>query len=535
MAAATGDSRLRARVDYIVAQMADCQAARLEGGLYANKDEANGWFAHLGAGTLDMRDVVPWYVMHKTLAGLRDAWMLCGNVQARDTLIKLATFCVNVTAKLTDAQWTQMTSKEFGAPDEELADVYALTHDEKFLEVARRFSKHDEIEHLAHGDDSVYYGKHANTRLPLYVGYERIYEVGGDSIWHTCAQNFWNAVLARQTFAFGGNSIWEAFINPAEFDKKLLDTCGPETCNTYNLLKLTQQLYALEPALRYVDYMERALYNQILPSENTGPEGGFAYYTPTRSGHHKVYSRPFDAMWCCVGTGMENQARYGGFIYAAAPQRLYVNLFIPSVLQWHAQDTTVRQLTAFPNLDSSLLEFTLAQPRAFTVSIRCPAWCAPGAMRVEVNGQPVPGIIRPDTYFDLARTWQNGDQVRVILPLRVTTEFTPGAGNFASFFYGPILLAAPLGREGLTDADFFAGGAVPFEQLGRKSMDQNLVPKVSGSRDALAAGVQRDSQIPGLAFHLPDKTPLVPFYEIGLQRYSVYFPYDKAADAITLR
>ena len=322
MNAATGDPRLRERVNYLVAQMAECQQARPEGGIYASRWEANKWFADLGQGRPEFLDVEPWYVMHKTLAGLRGAYVLCGNAQARETLIRLCDFCVRVTAKLTDEQWKSMTSKEYGAPDEIFADVYGMTGDQKYLDLARRFAKRDIVEAISQGNNGILFNKHANTQIPLFVGYESTYEVGGEGNWHTVSQRFWDEVVAQQTFAFGGNSIWEKFLNPAEYETKLLEPCGPETCNTYNLLKLTQQLYRLDPQMRYVDYAERALYNQILPSEYVGPEGGFAYYTPTRPGHYKVYSRPFDAMWCCVGTGMENQARYRGFIYAAALRRL---------------------------------------------------------------------------------------------------------------------------------------------------------------------------------------------------------------------
>lgn len=534
MAAATGDPRLRQRVDYLVAQMAECQQARPEGGLYANGWEANKWFPALGQGKAEFMDVLPWYVMHKTLAGLRDAWTEGGNTQARDTLVRLCDFCAQVTAKLTDAQWRTMTSKEHGAPNEIFADVFALTGDQKYLDLARKFAKQDIVQALDRGDGSVLANKHANTQIPLFVGYEQIYEAGGEANWHAASARFWDEVTTRQTFAFGGNSVWEKFINPAEFEGKLLEPCGPETCNTYNLLKLTEQLYGLDPQGRYTDYAERALYNQILPSENVGPEGGFAYYTPTRPGHYKVYSRPFDAMWCCVGTGMENQARYGGFIYAAAPQRLFVNLCVASELRWKEEGVSVRQATAFPDRDDGELAFTVAQPHRFTVSVRCPSWTAPGAMRLELNGQPFPAAARPGGYADVTRVWQTGDRLRMVWPQRVTAEVTPGAGKFAAFFYGPILLAAPLGRAGLEDKDFFAGGDVAFEQLGRKGMDQASVPAVGGGRLFLTSLVQRELGAGGLRFQLAtangpgSKAAMVPFYAVGLQRYSVYFPFREA-------
>ncbi|RYD19282.1 MAG: glycosyl hydrolase, partial [Verrucomicrobiaceae bacterium] len=238
MAAATGDARIKQRMDYIVGEMAEYQKQRGDGGLYASAWEANDWYARLGRGDVRLSNVLPWYVGHKTLAGVRDAWLVGGNGQAKDVLIRYADWCHAITSKLTEKQWADMTSKEIGAPNEVFADLHAATGNPKYLELAKKFIKEPMVAALEKNDRTILSGKHANTEIPMFVGYQRTYETSGEPRWNRAASNFWDAVIGGQTFAFGGNSIWEAFINPAEYDKKLTDVCGPETCNTYNLLKL---------------------------------------------------------------------------------------------------------------------------------------------------------------------------------------------------------------------------------------------------------------------------------------------------------
>lgn len=533
MAQATGDPALRKRVKYIVSEMAAIQKANGDGGLYPSQWDKD-WFLKLAAGQVNSLNTTPWYTMHKNMAGARDAWLLCGNAQARDVLTRLGDWAIHITAKLTDAQWQQMlgppgTMGEFGGPHEVLADIYAITGDAKYLRLAERF-RHDLIfDPMARGDVSILNGQHANCEIPKFVGYERIYELSGQPVWHTAALNFWNDVTSERTWANGGNSQWEHFFAPTEYGAKVNEICGPETCNTYNMLKLTQELYTVQPSARYMDYYEDALYNHILTSE--APGGGFVYYTPMRPGHYRVYSRPFDAFWCCVGTGMENHGKYGRLIYAhGGANRLYVNLFIPSILTWKAAGLTLRQDTTLPNEPRTRLTLTLAKPQKLTLSLRCPAWTAPRAMTVRVNGALVKTAARPGSFVDVTRLWKSGDRLDLGLPMRLTTERLPGDKDYAAFFYGPILLAGPLGTEGLTRADFYGGG--PFNapgQLAQKSIPLSRVPVLVGTP---AQAVARLAPVPGrpLTFRTrglgkPGDVTLMPFYALHFQRYAVYWPF----------
>lgn len=523
MFAATGDVRMKQRVDYIVGEMAAYQNHRGDGGLYASPWEANRWYAALGQGEAKFDNVLPWYVAHKTLASLRDAWITGGNPEAKDVLLKYADWCAAITSKLTDAQWREMTGKEFGAPNEIFAELFAATGNTRYLDLAKRFSKEPMVSALERNETTILHNRHANTEIPLFTGYQKIHEACGEERWHRAAVNFRNAVLSGQTFAFGGNSIREAFINPAEAEQKLTDICGPETCNTYNMLKLVHSLDEEQPDMKNTDYIERALFNHILTSIGPAPEGGFAYYTPTRPGHYKRYSKPFDAFWCCVGSGMENHARYGSYIYSAEKDRLLVNLFIPSQMRWREKGISVRQTTTFPESGAVILTVQAENPAEFTLSVRCPKWTETGEVRI--NGQTLPDQSTPGTWLDVKRVWKSGDALQVHLPPRLTAEFTSG-GKFVSFFHGPVLLAAPLGTAGLVAEDFEADGSAPFIQLGRKEMDLQLVPKVQGGRDAVPTRVGPWKK-PGVSYPLTTtggSVPLVPFYRIGRERYAVYFP-----------
>ena len=530
MTQATGDAALKRRVDYIVSEMAACQTAGGSGGLWASPWDRD-WFAKLGRGEVQTMGTTPWYTTHKTLAGLRDAYLVAGNAQARDVLVRVADWCVAVTSGLTDNQFQHMlgdpgTMGEFGGPHEVLADVYAITGDRKYLTLAERFKHRVIFDPLARGDASILTGQHANTEIPKFVGYERIYQLTGDKSCGDAARNFWEDVTANRSWANGGDSQWEHFFAPAETESKLLEVCGPETCNTYNMLKLTQALYTQAPSARYMDYYERALYNHILPSE--APGGGFVYYTPMRPGHYRVFSRDFDAFWCCVGTGMENHGKYGGMIYAEAPHRLYVNLFIPSVLTDKAHGLTLRQETRFPEEPKTRFVLTVTRPQKMTLSLRYPAWVAPGALTVRVNGHPVKTAARPGSFVDVSRVWRTGDRVDMALPMRLTTEPLPDSHQYAAFFYGPILLAGRLGTEGLTPADFHGGG--PFEspgQTAQKKIPESRVPVFVGTP---ASALSRIVPVPGrpLTFTTggltqPRTVTLVPFYRLFFERYALYW------------
>ena len=552
MYAATGDAELLRRVHYLSSEFDAAQRAELanhgDNGIYVNVWEREVFFAKLAKGQVDPAHVTPFYLLHKNLAGLRDAWLLCGDETAKAVLIKACDWVIGVTSRLTDEDWQKLLNAEHGGPHEVFADVYAITGEGKYLDLAQKFV-HRKVVDIVMDDDSAagLAGMHANTQIPKFVGYERMSELGGDPKLHAAALRFWEAVTKHYSWANGSDSQWERFFAPDEFPEKLMEVCGPETCNTYNMLKLTRDLYGRDPSARYVDYYENALYNHILPSE--APGGGFVYYTPMRPGHYRVFSRDYDAFWCCVGTGMENHGKYGRMIYAhsagrgGGPDSLVVNLFIPSVLTWREKGLVLRQDTTLPVEQRSALTLTLDKPTPLRLAIRRPAWAAGVGMSVKVNGGAA-AVSSVDGYAVIDRTWTSGDRIEIDLPMAVHTQLLPHGPNYrgpeyVAFFYGPVMLAGELGTEGLTDADFHGGG--PFNapvgkagQVASKSIPESHVPVLVGKVSDLAGHLKR-VEGKGLTFTTaglsePKDVTLKPFYEVFFQRYAIYWKVVPPAD-----
>ena len=531
MSASTGDPAVRTRMDYVVHEMARAQQKRGTGGIFSFDSDRTRYFDALRAGHVPNWPVAGWYIEHKLFAGLRDAYVLTGNVEARDTLLRLCDWAIDVTANLTDAQWQRMLAAEHGAPHEELADAYAITGDTKYLDLAKKFRQSALVDPLVAGRTAVLNNTHANTALAKVVGYERVYEMTGNPDWHTAAVHFYDYVTTDQSWITGGNSQWEAFFPPADFAAKVPETCGPETCNTYNLLKLAVKLFEIDPDARIADFYELALYNSILPSIDP-QEGGFVYYTSMRPGHYRIFSTPYDSFWCCVGTGIENYARLGQMIYAKEGDDLLINLFIASELNWPKKGLKAKLETAFPESSNAKLTLQLKRPGEFAVKVRYPSWVEAGKLVVAVNGQRQDlGSAKPGSYVELRRTWRDGDQVELTLPMRVIAQPLPAVADrrndYMAFRYGPVVLAAALGNRGLKPDDYTHGDRVRV-QLADKKLPDEQVPMLVAPAGVDLAGRVKPVAGKNLAFTTGDlvrpvPVTLVPFYEIRRQRYAIYF------------
>ncbi len=531
MWAATGDAECKRRLDAMIAELAECQRAGGNGYVGGIPRSRQLW-AELAAAQASNRSVnlngwwVPWYNEHKLFAGLRDAWLIGGNAQARDVLVRLADWCDALVAKLTDRQLQGMLGTEHGGMNEVLADVAAITGDAKYLRLAQRFSHRAILAPLLRHQDKLT-GLHANTQIPKVIGYARIAELGGDASWRDAARFFWNTVVDHRTLAFGGNSEREHFNDPADFSTLLESREGPETCNTYNMLRLTEALFRHEPAARYADFYERALYNHILSSQNPD-HGGFVYFTPIRPQHYRVYSQPEVCFWCCVGTGMENHGKYGAFIYAHTPDddTLFVNLFLASELDWRERGVRVRQETSFPDAPRTRLIVSTAKAQHFALSIRHPSWCENPA--VSINGTPFQSHTSPSSYIILSREWRDGDRIEIELPMRTTLERLPDGSDYVAVLHGPIVLAAKTGTEnldGLIAGDARMGHVAPGPYL---PLDQ--APMLVGDFTTIAGQIKPVAGRP-LTFTTgeliqPEKfrgLELVPFFRVHDARYMLYW------------
>ena len=368
-------------------------------------------------------------------------------------------------------------------------------------------------------------GMHANTQIPKVIGFKRIADLEGNRDWSEAARYFWETVVNHRSITIGGNSVREHFHPADDFSSMLTSEQGPETCNTYNMLRLTKMLYETSADVHFMDYYERALYNHILSTQDP-VQGGFVYFTPMRAGHYRVYSQPQTSFWCCVGSGMENHARYGEMIYGHKDNNLYVNLFIPSTLRWG--DTQIEQQTAFPDEEGSTLVISPEKgKKEFTLLFRIPEWTKPEALRLSVNGKRQNVTVK-EGYVSLNRTWSKGDKVRLELPMHLRAIALPdGSANY-SILYGPIVLAARLGKQnqdGMFADDSRGGHIAAGPRLPLQTM-----PVIVGDKNNLLSHLKKVEGKP-LTFTLSGVYPeryegmiVEPFFRLYECRYMVYWP-----------
>lgn len=529
MYAATGNQEIKSRLDYMLSEMKRCQDAAADGYLCGVPNGRNMWKevseGNIRASSFGLNDRwVPLYNIHKTYAGLRDAYEVAGCKDAGSMLVKLADWMMSLTEGLTDEQMQDMLRSEHGGLNEIFADVSGITGNDAYLKLAHRFSHLAILEPLLRHEDRLT-GQHANTQIPKVIGYKRIADLEGNEEWDEAVRFFWETVVTRRSISIGGNSVREHFHPAEDFSSMLTSEQGPETCNTYNMLRLTKMLYQTSGDSRYMDYYEQAVFNHILSTINP-VQGGFVYFTPMRSGHYRVYSQPQTSFWCCVGSGMENHARYGEMIYAhSGEDELYVNLFIPSVLQWGK--VNVEQQTAFPEEEATLLLFTLKKARTFTVKFRVPAWTDAARMVLTVNGEPQKVDVA-EGYVQLQRQWQNGDKVELSLPMSLRAMALPDGSPNYSFLYGPVVLASRMGQQDQAGlfADDSRGGHIA---AGPQWPLQDMPVLVGDTADVLSHIGKVDGK--ALTFQLTGLYPsryegmvLEPFNTLHECRYMVYWP-----------
>ncbi|MBW3128153.1 glycoside hydrolase family 127 protein [Hymenobacter profundi] len=533
MYAATGDAQVQQRLTYMVEELNRCQQKNGNGYLGGVPGGKAMWqqvkAGNIKANSFGLNDKwVPLYNLHKTYAGLRDAYLIGGNAKAKDMLIKLTDWCLDLTANLTDAQIQDMLRSEHGGLNEVFADVASITGDAKYLKLAQRFSHQAVLEPLLASQD-VLSGMHANTQIPKVIGFERVAEAGGNPTWSNAATFFWKTVVENRTVSIGGNSVSEHF-NPVDnFSSMLESTEGPETCNTYNMLKLSKQLYLRSASTRYLDYYERAMYNHILSTQHP-EEGGFVYFTPMRPRHYRVYSQPQESFWCCVGSGLENHGKYGELVYAHRNQQeLLVNLFVPSRLAWAEQGLTLTQQTKFPFEERSQLQLQLKKPRTFALSIRQPSWVPAGQLTIQINGKAVTPTTAEPGYATVTRKWRSGDVVTVALPMHTTAEYMPDHSPWVSFVHGPLVLAA------VTDTTDLAGLHADSKRMAHVASGPLYpvedAPLLVSTSQNVAEGIKpvagKSLTFSAASLINSDKyrnVQLVPFYQIQDARYMVYWP-----------
>lgn len=530
--AATGNEECRKRMEYIISEIAECAEANCKnhpqwgvgymGGMPNSQNIWNGFKD--GDFRVYSGSWAPFYNLHKMYAGLRDAWLYCGNEQAKNLFLQFCNWAIHITSGLSDEQMERMLGNEHGGMNEVLADAYAITHEQKYLDCAKRFSHKRLFTPMSQRQDCLD-NMHANTQVPKVIGFERISELSGNEDYHAASSFFWDIVTGERSLAFGGNSRREHFPAKDACMDFINDIDGPESCNTNNMLKLTEDLHRRNPEARYADYYELAIFNHILSTQH--PEhGGYVYFTPARPRHYRNYSAPNEAMWCCVGTGMENHGKYGQFIYTHVGDALFVNLYAASQLDWKERGITLRQETAFPYSENSTV--TIAEGKGtFNLMVRYPGWVHPGEFKVSVNGKPVDIIIGPSSYVSIHRKWKKGDAVNIHFPMHSSLRYLPNEPQYVALMHGPILLGMKTSTESMAsliadDSRFgqYAGG--PKQPIDKApilinndiaSIPSQLTP-VSGKPLHFTLSTRMENKIEG---------ELQPFFEIHDSRYMMYW------------
>lgn len=533
--AATGNEECRKRMEYMISELLLV--------LDANNQRPEAWCHNYIGGVPNSAKMwtafskgdfgsyfgtwAPFYNIHKMYAGLRDAWLYCGNEQAKNLFLKFCDWAVDITRDLNDEQMEKMLGNEHGGMNEVLADAYAITGEQKYLDCARRFSHRMLLVPLENGKDCLD-NMHANTQIPKVIGYQRIAELAHDVQYHNASEYFWEIVTRQRSLALGGNSRREHFPTKENCIDYINDIDGPESCNTYNMLKLTEDLNRVKPNGMYGDFYETAMFNHILSAQHP-QHGGYVYFTSARPRHYRNYSAPNEAMWCCVGTGMEDHGKYGQFVWThdkgvkAEDDALYVNLFVASELNWKDRKMVIRQQTAFPYAETSVVEVAKGKG-TFILKVRKPSWC---------ENFTVKGVgFDADSYEEngfvcMKRKWKKGDQVKISMPMHAYIKPMINVPQYVAIMYGPILLGMKTGTEDMRsliadDSRFgqYAGGK-------KLALDEApiLLPK---HLDDIAKNLK---PVPGKPLHFKLAThmentidgELQPFFEIHDSRYMMYW------------
>ena len=533
----TGDARILERLTYVLDELKTCQDANGNGYLLPTlKGKELFKQVHDGAFTtntwavivsIDGKEKTTWepvYVMNKIMLGLYDIYTMCGLEQAKPILVKMADwFGTDIIDVLSHDDIQKLLYCEHGSINESYVNVYELTGDEKYLRWAEKLNDERMWIPLSKGED-ILIGWHANTQIPKFTGFNTLSKYNGDEKLSTAANNFWDIVVAKHTWVNGSNSCGEHFFPQSEFQFKALSYGGPESCNSVNMMRLTESLYQSAPKMEHVDYYENVLFNHVLANYDT-EQGMCVYYTSMRPAHYKMYSSKYDSFWCCTGTGFEAPAKFGKMIYAHDGSDLYVNMFIPSTLNWKQQGVKLTQSTRYPDENASTLTIQTAGPKEFSLKIRVPKWIKADSMTVEVNGvktqEPVTG-----PYVTLTRKWSANDTVRIAFEPKFEVAPMVDTERFYSVKYGAIVLASKIPNTNLKVTDF---------RQARRTVGDIMVPisdapTLFGTPEEI---IQMFKRVPGdkLAFTYTglngQTATLIPFNRIQFSRYAVYFNHAK--------
>jgi DUF1680 family protein len=509
-ASGAGNTVLAMRGEAMVAGLAACQKANGNGYLSAYPTDL---FDRLALGKPVW---APFYTYHKIMAGLVDMYVQTGNEDALNVAERMAGWVSSYFVDMSDEQRQRILRIEYGGMNEVLINLYSLTGKERYLALARKFEQPTFLDTLAVRRDELQ-GLHANTSIPKIIGAARMYEVTGDRRYREIATYFLEDVLTARTYVIGNTSDDEHWKTPAGALSGSLSLKNAECCVAYNMMKLERHLFAWTGDARWMDAYERTLFNARLGTQNA--DGLKQYFFPLAAGYWRAYGSAEDSFWCCTGTGAEDFAKFGDSIYFHSNDTVYVNQFIPSILDWKEKGFTLRQETRFPEDPEIRLTIQTTAPQERSIAIRIPSWVDGGGF-VAVDGKRLEAFAEPGSYLIVRRTWRTDDTVTVHLPMTVREEALAGSPDTVSAIYGPLVLADTLGDGPATGpTKIITGRATAPEGVGEPSALPSIkTGSAPGSWIEPVQGVQ-------MQFHAKQSgaTSVVPLYKIRDQKYSVYW------------
>jgi DUF1680 family protein len=516
MGAQTGDDAVKARATSMIGELAKCQAKHGNGYLSAFPSEL---FDRLKAG---QRVWAPFYTYHKIMAGLLDNWTLANNPQALEMVKGMAGWVRDYAAPVPDEQWQRMLNVEFGGMNDVLYQLANVTNDAPWAQLAHRFDHEKIFAPLAVGRDELN-KVHANTNIPKVIGATRRYERTGEDRSRAIATFFWDDITGKRAYATGGTSNDEEWQGEPGQLAKAIGPYSQETCVTYNMLKLTRELFSWSPEARYADYYERAYFNGILPTQHPA-DGEKAYYTPLAAGYWKLFGAPNAGFWCCHGTGVENFSKLADSVYFRDGDGVWVNLFVPSEVNWKEKGVRLVQDTRFPESDTTTLTIRAEKPTRMALRVRVPYWVAEGGS-AKLNGRQLDAFAGPSSYLVVDRTWRDGDRLDVRLPMRLHAHPMPDDSSVQAVMYGPLVLVGRLGTEGITAENRRAEPTKPRTVPEYKNPAPPLAPEIHAATDDVTTWVMPTT---GKTLEFATKgqtssTTLVPLYRLFDERYVVYW------------
>ena len=522
MHASTGDEFIANKANELVSMLAECQA----------KDGYLGAYPTTFYDRLRRHERVwaPFYTYHKIMAGLIDMYQHAGNKQALTMATRMADWAYTYAESFADDDWQRVLLVEQGGMNEASFNLYALTGNTKYRELGFRFEHHKIFDPLAQDKDMLN-GNHANTNIPKVIGAARGYELTGDERYRKISQNFYEIVTGHHIYCTGGTSNGEFWHAPDAIASQL-GPAAEECCCSYNMMKLTRHLFGQNPDPRFFDYYERLLSNVRYGTQDRN--GMLMYYVSLKPGLYKTFGTEFDAFWCCTGTGSEEYSKLNNSIYFHDDRSVYVNLFIPSTLDWKERGLKLRQTTKLPADDRITLTVESAPSSATSLKIRIPYWATQGAL-FTINGEQQNVTATPSTYVTLDHAWKAGDVVSIEMPLTLHVSTAPDDKQVQAAMYGPLVLAALQGTEGLTTEMIYAssgpwGEGYPMPQVDlrphmRRGPDgKPMETPAPNPNEIWFERAEGTRQYP-LLFHTKGREPrhtLVPLNQIMDERYSVY-------------